>query len=827
MTLQLAALWLRLELRRRWQPVVLLAVLVALASGALLTALTGARRGASAPDRLLARTLPATAVAHTNQLGQDVWPAVRKLPGVAALSAYPGYSGFGVDELPAETRVRYMPLDDEAMRTLERPVVLAGRLANPARADEAVVTELFVRHSGRGVGDTVTVRLFSLAQIDAGVSAVSTVDVPRPEGPAIRTRIVGVIRSAWFNDEPGTAGRLFPSPGVFRKYPQSLLGAKLDGERWALVRLTDGEAGLPRFRAQLAQLMGGPGATVTARSQAVDQLRTVSRFQSGCLAGLAAIVLLAGGVVIGTAVSRQVAATRPDLDVLIALGAAPRRVPLLGAAGPSVAGAAGTLLGAGLSVGTSRWLPYGAAARLEPSPGIMVDWLILVAGVLGLSSLIAGWAVLAGLRRTARLPAIRASRTATAVARTDLPVGVLVGSRHALDPGSGRFAVPVRSAVAGTVVGVLGVVAAATFGVGVDDAASDPARFGQTFQISISVGLLSHDVTDVRAVTAATRRQPGVESVFDMRFNPAEMTGPSGTVSASIFGMGSPRDGVLVSGRAPHGDREAVLAPGTARRLGADIGDTVDVEARALSQESPGAIRTTTVAPRTVTGRLTVTGIGFVPQTVYNEYDNGVWTDLAGYRRFFGAGFINHELRVAVAPGQRPVPLARRLIAATAPIDAGYGSGAITFIDVVPVPDRALEITALRVLPVGLAAFLALLAMAATAHVLTVSGRRRGPELALLRALGMTGRQAFSVPAVQALVYGLVGLVLGIPLGIAAGRVLWRLVADMTPLDYLPPLDLPVMLVIVPATLLVVLLLAVPAARRAARSPIAAILRAE
>ena len=54
------------------------------------------------------------------------------------MSLFPGYSGFGVDEARADTVRVYLPLDTEAMRTVERPVVLAGRLPDPLRADEAV-----------------------------------------------------------------------------------------------------------------------------------------------------------------------------------------------------------------------------------------------------------------------------------------------------------------------------------------------------------------------------------------------------------------------------------------------------------------------------------------------------------------------------------------------------------------------------------------------------------------------------------------------------------------------------------------------------------------
>ena len=60
---------------------------------------------------------------------------------------------------------------------------------------------------------------------------------------------------------------------------------------------------------------------------------------------------------------------------------------------------------------------------------------------------------------------------------------VVVGARFALEPGRGRAAVPVRPALLGAVAGVLGVLAAFTFSAGVSDAAANPARFGQTWQL--------------------------------------------------------------------------------------------------------------------------------------------------------------------------------------------------------------------------------------------------------------------------------------------------------------------------------------------------------
>jgi ABC-type lipoprotein release transport system permease subunit len=111
--------------------------------------------------------------------------------------------------------------------------------------------------------------------------------------------------------------------------------------------------------------------------------------------------------------------------------------------------------------------------------------------------------------------------------------------------------------------------------------------------------------------------------------------------------------------------------------------------------------------------------------------------------------------------------------------------------------------------------------------MLTTAVRRRRHDLAVLRALGMTPRQSRAVILTQSSVLAVVGLVFGVPLGVAAGRTLWRVVADYTPLQYVPPVALWTLLLVVPLTLLIAALLAAWPGHRAARLPIGVVLRAE
>src|SRR6202042_3050982 len=100
----------------------------------------------------------------------------------------------------------------------------------------------------------------------------------------------------------------------------------------------------------------------------------------------------------------------------------------------------------------------------------------------------AAWGLPRGRQAVARRSAV-----AVAAASAGFGVPVVVGARFALEPGRGRSAVPVRPALLGAVVGVVGVLAAFTFAAGVSDAAANPARFGQTWQLGTFLGLSGQD----------------------------------------------------------------------------------------------------------------------------------------------------------------------------------------------------------------------------------------------------------------------------------------------------------------------------------------------
>jgi ABC-type lipoprotein release transport system permease subunit len=805
--------WLRLEVRRRWVSLVVLALLVAVSTATVLTAAAGARRGDTALDRLEAQTLPSTVAVLANQPGFN-WNKIKALPEVAALTRFPVTFNFVVDGCPGAS-TDFPMMDPSYGTTIERPVIIAGRRADPSRADEVVVTPQFLTTCHHRLGDTLTLDLATPKQVDQGYDGSQGA----PAGPRVRARIVGVGNDTWdtvTGTGAGQHGAVISTPGLYAHYPANMIGTSAGSSQLyinALIRLKGGDAAIPAFRADLARVSGRSNIDVpTIQGFWVGPIRRIIQYETACLLAFGLAALVAALFLVGQAVARYTSATMADLTVLQSVGMTSRQVVAAASAGPLLAAAAGATLGVAGAIVASRWMPIGAASYEEPHPGINIDGQILGAGWVLATVLVtaasAGAAALAlAARRRQATP--RRSGVAAAAATAGLPVPLVVGARFALEPGRGRAAVPVRPALLGAVVGVLGVLAAFTFSAGVSDASVNPARFGQTWQLETFVGEGGQDFSPATsAVLRAVAADPAVTGVDDALIGGAQ----SGQVSVESFTYdgvsGKQVPAVLTGGRMPASASEIVLGPTTAKAMGVGIGSTIRL--------TGGPVLRT----------FTVTGTGFVPTGPHNSYDDGAWLTPAGFARLFhGAqpAFKFHAATVSLRPGTDVAAAARRLTAIAARFKGGQ---AIGFGPASP-PGEIAAIKEVAVLPLALAAFLALLAVAAIGYALSLAVRRRRHELAVLRALGLTRGQTRLVVVTQATLLAVIGLAFGIPLGVAAGRTLWRAATGMAPLAYHTPAALWALVLIAPLALVVANLLAAWPGRRAARLRTAEILRTE
>jgi hypothetical protein len=242
----------------------------------------------------------------------------------------------------------------------------------------------------------------------------------------------------------------------------------------------------------------------------------------------------------------------------------------------------------------------------------------------------------------------------------------------------------------------------------------------------------------------------------------------------------------LLSGHAPQGRGEAAIGPATAKDLRVGIGDTVSVGASHA--------------------RVRIVGEALFPSDVHAEFDEGLWLAPVQFDAVVPpigpSGSLTDERVVAVR-----FAAGTSLSGGIGYLQSRLGPLASDISPPLP-PDELTNLQNVRSLPEVLAAFLGLIAIAALGAVLLSCARRRSHEFAVLRALGMTRGNIRSVLNSQGTAIGFFGLVVGIPLGIAVGRLGWQAIAERVPLAEIPPLALAAALLLIPVTLVAANLLA-------------------
>lgn len=797
-------LWVRHDLRARWASLVAAVLLVAVASGTVAAAFAGATRGGTALDRLTEATHGGfDAIIPINPGTVYDWDRFDALPYVEARGGLAVVAGTkALDEDLADDDWLTTAGDDQWFRTIDVPVVFDGRVYDPSTPDELMVTPEFAEANDVQVGDDVRVQLPTPEQARRAFQRFE--EVRDPTGPIVDWHVVGIVRSVWLTPEDASPrGKAAVSPATLDAYAANLLGGRsVDQVTMGAIFRLDDRSDLARLTKDARRISGQPSVDVwdmetkyfePARDSMVFEARTLGAF------GVAALV--AGAFLVGGMLARTCAAAAERLGPAAAVGMAPRQVALAASLPTAFAGAVGACLGCVAAWVASSRFPLGSARDYEPHPGRDADWIVLPAVLVGTALFCAAVALAAAWRRAGRRreqPPSRISKVATWFAQASAPVPVVLGTRLGLEPQRGRDSVPVRPAQVGAVAAAAGTIAALVFSQGIDDALAHPERFGEIQQAEAFVGYAGQDYLDGDELRDRVAGLDYVDGVLDARQGNA--TADDDRVSMIVYsGDAGPKamGPVVTDGRAPETADEVMLGTRTADALGVGVGEEVAIAGPAASRD------------------LTVVGTGFLPPGAHNGYTDGAWVTGSAYPQLFGKDFHFHLMLVHSSTLGRAA-LTKRLAEDTG---ADFGP---------PAPVDAVEnLGTVRTFPAALAAFLALLGVGVVGNALVLGVRRRQGDLAVVRALGMTGGQAAATIGVQSLALVLVGLVYGAPIGLVLGRFLWRTVAETLPLEYVPPASLTAVLWVAGTALVLTVLLALLPARRAARFPIAAVLRAE
>ncbi len=807
----------RHEFRARRLSWAVLVLFVGLAGGAVLTAAAGARRTDTAYPRFLQayRASDVLVGPAGGGFGGSYDDALAGLPGVAAIAPIVGLQaaplGPGGHLVNATVTA---PLDGRFGRLLEVPKLLAGRQPLPGHPGEVMIDQIAAQDLHLRVG----------SRLEMGAAAGTGT------GPIRRLseHVVGIMvdrGSVVPITDLDKTPVIVASNALFRE-----LGPRYAGSDGAYVKLrpggtVSGFSGRAQALTRRFPVTGGQIYLSDEAAQAAAVERSI-RPQAVALALFALILAVTALLVIGQVATRLLLAAAADNRTLAVLGMT--RGQLLAAALVEVgaAAAAGAAVACGVAIAASPLMPIGPARLAEPDPGLNVDVTVLAAGFAATVILLVAWVAwpawrLASARRPAARDAAgepgRRSRAAEWLARSGAPITAVSGVRLALDPGQGRTAVPVRSALLGLALSAAAVAAAVTFGANLLHLVHTPHLYGQDWDVAVD---LQFSTITPQRFDRITARVPGISGwTYGVHGTVQIGSGPRALVVPAIglaAGQGPLMSPALLAGRPPRSRNEIALGTSDLRLLGLHVGQSVPVTAAGHRQPSARIVGRA-VFPYFGQGSFTPTdlGQGAVVPAAMLEPQAGAASNGSGY----------NFVLVRFAPGPRRAADIAGFGRAMGPFCAGVEQSTCVVKD--QRPNGVTGYARIDGTPEVLAGILTVLGLAVLGQFAVASARRRRRDFAILRTLGMLRRQLTAITAWQVTALTGLALLAGLPLGVAAGHWAWGLFAGSTGLSTAALTPASLVLLMIPAAIAAANAIALPSGQHCARLNPAAVLRAE
>ncbi len=493
------AILIRLGAAVRARPVsaVALVVLIAVAGGAVMAAAVGARQTSSAYPRMLEESNSFDVLVNPDTDDVDL-DAIEALPQVVdAVRVYGTFTAPATAEGLPDFENTMLPIatDGRFGYDVARPANLEGRLPDRDRPEEVALSTPGAEAIGVEVGDRLPIVTFVSEDqppvaIDAHVVGVGLfpMDALQEEDDTLSSPVL--LLTPAFRERYGAAGSTFTAMPV---------------------KLRGGPEARTEFAAAAQELTGGR-LFLQFQHETTDKAQRSLRPYVAALALFAAAAALASVLVVGQALTRHLLADAPALPTLVAVGMTRGQLlagTVLHAALLAGAGAVGAVL---VAVALSPLFPIGPARTVDPDVGLHADAVVLVLGATAIVVLAAAWGVTVGLRSIVAAgrppPALRRSRIGDLLARAGAPAAATAGVRMAVEPGRGATSVPVRTTLVGAVVGLAALVAAVTFGAGLDHLLDTPRLYGWDWQAMIRA-----DVDDPETMQALLRRLPDLDEV--------------------------------------------------------------------------------------------------------------------------------------------------------------------------------------------------------------------------------------------------------------------------------------------------------------------------
>jgi ABC-type lipoprotein release transport system permease subunit len=452
---------------------------------------------------------------------------------------------------------------------------------------------------------------------------------------------------------------------------------------------------------------------------------------------------------------------------------------------------AGTVAAVVLAALASVAFPRGFARAVEPDPGhLRADPLVLAGGAIAMAVLLLAWVAVATRITRRQAATAHPSAVADALSRTGVVPEANLGVRFALSR-DGRERFSSAATIAALCFGVAAVVGTLVFGASLSRLVGDSARYGYNFDYvagNPTGGPLDPSVMD------AARTAPGVRGAMALSQGSAPVAGED----IDLVGVEPLRGGLLpvvLAGRFPASSDEVAVGKLTAEALRIRVGDemTFDGEQGSVAYH--------------------VVGVVVLPSVSFGEGGGRGAAMLQSGLQRVSADSDLQQLAIRLEPGTKPDALSLGA-------DVNPSSGLSR-------PPDVINASRSRSVPVIIAVVVGVLATVVLVQALISSVRSRRRDVAILRALGADRGWVTRVVHIQATALGFAALAIGIPLGIVAGRAIFRAFAGNLGLVATPAMPV-VIIASVAATLLVMANVAasVPA-HRARHIPLSTLLRNE
>lgn len=756
-----------------------ISLLFGLTAGLSLAALASARRTSTAFDRLLEAHSASDLSIDYGTYEPALEKALARLPGVASSSADVAFNAAALD---ADGNARTDIINDfETVGSLDgrffdqdRVVVIDGRLPNPNRADEVAINESTAR-GGISVGDALTLGLVT----DAELEGTRDPDTLVPETRE-RVRVVGEILflDEVIQDDNDVITRLITTPAFTTKHIklQATYG-------WQGLRLEPG-ADPNRVSAAARELLlkqdtEDPGFTLI-RSAAEDRARVDRAVlpQVSALLIISALVAIVALVLGLQAAARQIRGSEADLATYRSLGMGPRALTAVAATPLLLSVALGAVIAAAVATAGSPLSPFGTLHRVEVDPGVEIDATVVIGGAAALAAIAALGVLIAarsGARRTTILGrsthAAHTSRLATWTQSVGAPASVSVGAGYALQPQSGPQAAPVRTIAARTTIAVAALVAALCFGSSLDRLVENPRLYGWNWDAAV-LDQAGYGTINLERAAAVLDADPDVEG-----------WAPLGILSTNIDDLTvpivavRPQDSVgpaILTGRNVRSDQEIVLGRSTMTALRKELGDTVSfgpqrVQLRIVGTATLpaiGQVHSSHPSPGEGAVAFRSVPLDAPAEAAANDQSAGTLPSLS-------PDFPLVVIRLRA--GSDAAEAQRRLSQSTSVIGQYPGS---TGFSGVARPAEIINARSIAIAPTLAAVILTLTALISLSLALVAAVRRRRTDFAALKAIGFTRRQVGATILTQSLIVTAVGVAIGVPAGIIAGRWLWTRFAE-------------------------------------------------